>query len=211
MPPVPTLVAFQRFPARGPDGRDDLLHVVLEITGGHGGIGPGVIGAILNQHHGGGRVLAGDGTDATGAATGCLAGFAGVFDGEVRIIQGRLQQRWIAPAVGEFVKKTDPGTLPGKMGDLALFNLAIASKLRSCDLVTLRDSDVVMAGNVREWTVIVQQKTGRPVQFALTGQSREAIHAWITHLSLRKMDRGARMLARDRGTGMSIVCWWGNG
>jgi integrase len=67
----------------------------------------------------------------------------------------------------------------GKTRDLALFNLAIDSKLRSCDLVALRASDVVVAGSVRERAIIVQQKTGRPVQFELTEQTREAVHAWM--------------------------------
>jgi len=71
-----------------------------------------------------------------------------------------------------------------KTRDLALFNLAIDSKLRSCDLVALRVSDVVVAGGVRERAVIVQQKTGRPVQFELTEQTREAVHAWIEQRSL---------------------------
>ena len=68
----------------------------------------------------------------------------------------------------------------GKTRDLALFNLAIDSKLRSCDLVALRLSDVVVAGSIRERAVIVQQKTGRPVQFEITEQTREAVYAWIT-------------------------------
>ena len=68
----------------------------------------------------------------------------------------------------------------GKIRDLALFNLAIDSKLRSCDLITLRVSDVVTGDIVRERAVIVQQKTGRPVQFELTEQTREAIHVWMT-------------------------------
>jgi integrase len=72
----------------------------------------------------------------------------------------------------------------GGTRDLALFNLAIDSKLRSCDLVALRVSDVVVAGNIRERAVIVQQKTGRPVQFELTEQTREAVHAWMTHHAL---------------------------
>ena len=55
--------------------------------------------------------------------------------------------------------------------DLALFNLAIDSKLRSCDLVALKVSDVVTGGSVRERSIIVQQKTGRPVQFELTEQT----------------------------------------
>ena len=72
----------------------------------------------------------------------------------------------------------------GKTRDLALFNLAIDSKLRSCDLVALRFNDVVMAGSVRERAVIVQQKTGRPVQFELTEQTREAVYAWVTQRKL---------------------------
>ena len=66
-----------------------------------------------------------------------------------------------------------------KQRDLALFNLAIDSKLRSCDLVALRVSDVAVASSVRERAVIVQQKTGRPVQFELTEQTRDAVHNWI--------------------------------
>jgi len=72
----------------------------------------------------------------------------------------------------------------GKIRDLALFNLAIDSKLRSCDLVALRDSDIFMAGSVRDRAVIVQKKTGHPVQFELTEQTREAIKAWIKQRDL---------------------------
>ena len=72
----------------------------------------------------------------------------------------------------------------GKTRDLALFNLAIDSKLRSCDLMALRVSDVFVSGRVKERTVIVQQKTGRPVQFELTEQTREAVDVWITRHAL---------------------------
>ena len=72
----------------------------------------------------------------------------------------------------------------GNRRDLALFNLAIDSKLRSCDLVAIRVSDVVTGDDVRDRAVIVQQKTGRPVQFELTGQTREAIRDWIEQRSL---------------------------
>ena len=68
--------------------------------------------------------------------------------------------------------------------DLALFNLAIDSKLRSCDLVALKVGDVVTGGSVRERAIIVQRKTGRPVQFELTEQTRDAVHAWIEQRSL---------------------------
>ena len=85
----------------------------------------------------------------------------------------------------------------GKTRDLALFNLAIDSKLRSCDLVALRINDVVMAGSVRERAVIVQQKTGRPVQFELTEQTREAVYAWITQRKL--IDGGYLFPSRIHG------------
>jgi integrase len=68
--------------------------------------------------------------------------------------------------------------------DLALFDPAIDSKLRSCDLAALRVSHVAVAGEVRERAAIVQQKTGRPVQFELTEQTREVLHSWITQQSL---------------------------
>ena len=71
-----------------------------------------------------------------------------------------------------------------KTRDLALFNPAIDSKLRSCDLVTLRVSDVVVAGSIRERAVIVQQKTGCPIQFELTEQTRETVQAWIMRHAL---------------------------
>jgi integrase len=74
--------------------------------------------------------------------------------------------------------------LQEKQRDLALFNLAIDSKLRSCDLVALRVSDVVTNGSARERAVIVQKKTRRSVQFELTEQTREAVNAWVVQRSL---------------------------
>ena len=75
-----------------------------------------------------------------------------------------------------------------KKRDLTLFNLAIDSKLRSCDLVALRVGDVAVSGSVRERAIIVQKKTGRPVQFELTEQTREAIQAWISKQTLHDGD-----------------------
>ena len=54
--------------------------------------------------------------------------------------------------------------------DLAIFNLAIDSKLRACDLVKLRLDDIYSGTNVRRRATIVQKKTGRPVQFEITEQ-----------------------------------------
>lgn len=66
--------------------------------------------------------------------------------------------------------------------DLAIFNLAIDSKLRACDLVQLRLDDICSGSNVRHRATIVQKKTGRPVQFEITEQSRVSIEAWLPTL-----------------------------
>jgi integrase len=66
--------------------------------------------------------------------------------------------------------------------DLAIFNLAIDSKLRACDLVKLRLDDICLGNNVRHRATIVQKKTGRPVQFEITEQSRSSIQAWLPTL-----------------------------
>ena len=71
---------------------------------------------------------------------------------------------------------------------LALFNLAIDSKLRSCDLVRLRVSDVVHGTQVVKRAMVMQQKTNQPVQFEITEQSRDAIAAWISHAKLKNND-----------------------
>jgi integrase len=64
--------------------------------------------------------------------------------------------------------------------DLALFNLAIDSKLRGCDLVRLRVLDLSNLGRVMHRATIVQRKTGRPVQFELTEQTRQSVAAWLS-------------------------------
>lgn len=63
--------------------------------------------------------------------------------------------------------------------DLALFNLAIDSKLRGCDLVRLRVDDVCVGGRVQDRATVTQRKTGRPVQFEITEQTRTAIRDWF--------------------------------
>ena len=64
--------------------------------------------------------------------------------------------------------------------ELALFNLAIDSKLRGCDLVALRVDDVARNGHAIERTSVRQRKTGRPVRFELTEQTRQAIDDYLT-------------------------------
>ena len=63
--------------------------------------------------------------------------------------------------------------------ELAMFNLAIDSKLRASDLVRLRITDVCSDQRVRDRGIIIQKKTGRPVQFEITRETRIALEAWI--------------------------------
>ena len=65
--------------------------------------------------------------------------------------------------------------------DLALFNLALDSKLRGCDLVRLQVSDVCVGSRVRDRATVIQRKTGRPVQFEITEQTRAAIRDWVAN------------------------------
>ena len=76
----------------------------------------------------------------------------------------------------------------GTKRDLALFNLAIDSKLRGCDLVELLVDDVCLGDTVRRRTSVVQNKTGRPVQFELTENTRAAVSRWVRHSRLRPGD-----------------------
>src|ERR1700736_937023 len=69
--------------------------------------------------------------------------------------------------------------LEGRRQDLAMFNLAIDSKLRGCDLVRLTIDDVVGGCRVRDRATVIQKKTGRPVQFEITEQTRSAIGEWL--------------------------------
>jgi integrase len=66
-----------------------------------------------------------------------------------------------------------------RVRDLALFNSAIDAKLRGCDLVKLRVSDVASGGAIRQRSTIIQQKTGRPVPFEITEPTRDALARWL--------------------------------
>lgn len=70
--------------------------------------------------------------------------------------------------------------------DLALFDLAIDSKLLACDLVKLRVPDVAHGDRVAQRATVLQQKTQRPVQFEITEQTRAAISAWMAQASLQQ-------------------------
>ena len=63
--------------------------------------------------------------------------------------------------------------------DLAMFNLAIDSKLRGCDVVALKVEDVAPNGYSVDRATVRQKKTGRPVRFELTEQTRQAVDAYV--------------------------------
>ena len=69
--------------------------------------------------------------------------------------------------------------LAGKTRDLALFNLAIDSKLRGSDLVRIKVSDICNSGVVSSRAMILQKKTSQPVQFEITEGTRESITEWM--------------------------------
>ena len=72
--------------------------------------------------------------------------------------------------------------------ELALFNLAVNSKLRSCDLVSLRVRDITHGERIAARAIVMQQKTQRPVQFEITEQTRASVAALIQLSNLRSED-----------------------
>lgn len=65
------------------------------------------------------------------------------------------------------------------MRDRALFDLAIDSKLRGCDLVKMKIGSLVTGAEIRTRSMVIQQKTGRPVQFEITADMRASLLAWL--------------------------------
>lgn len=69
--------------------------------------------------------------------------------------------------------------MKGRLRDLAMFNLAIDSKLRGCDVVRLKVDNVAPHGPTIDRATVRQRKTGHPVRFKLTEQTREAVDRYI--------------------------------
>ena len=69
--------------------------------------------------------------------------------------------------------------IEGRVRDLAMFNLAIDSKLRGCDVVAIRVEDVAASGYTADRATVRQKKTGRPVRFELSEQTRQAIDDYL--------------------------------
>lgn len=86
--------------------------------------------------------------------------------------------------------------LVGRQRDLALFNIALDSKLRGCDVVALRIEDIAPHGYALDRATVRQRKTGRPVRFELTEQTREAVD---TYLRSRRAKGGSFLFPGRRG------------
>jgi integrase len=69
--------------------------------------------------------------------------------------------------------------IEGRLRDLALFNLAIDSKLRGCDVVAIKVEDVAAGGYTADRAMVRQKKTGHPVRFELTEQTRQAVNDYL--------------------------------
>ncbi len=72
--------------------------------------------------------------------------------------------------------------------DLALFNMAVDSKLRGCDLICLKVPDVYTSGRIKERASVVQSKTGKSVQFEITEGTRKSLREWIGHPGMTGCD-----------------------
>ena len=67
----------------------------------------------------------------------------------------------------------------GRVRDRALFDLAVDSKLRGCDVVKVKIGEIVAGGEIRNRAIVVQRKTGKPVQFELMQDARASLLGWL--------------------------------
>ena len=91
--------------------------------------------------------------------------------------------------------------LAGRTRDLALFNLAIDSKLRGCDVVSLKVEDVAPHGYAVDRATVRQHKTGLPVRFEITEQTRQAIDE---HLAVTRKRPGDYLFDSRLGKGRCL-------
>jgi integrase len=89
-----------------------------------------------------------------------------------------------------------------RVRDLAMFNLAIDSKLRGCDVVAIRVEDVAAGGYTADRATVRQKKTGRPVRFELSEQTRQAIDDYLNAANKRP---GEFLFTGRRGANASMT------
>src|SRR3981081_2504617 len=92
--------------------------------------------------------------------------------------------------------------IEGHAGDLAMFNLAIDSKLRGCDVVAIKVEDVVASGYTADRATVRQKKTGQPVRFELSEQTRQAVDDYLKAANKRP---GEFLFTGRRGDERSIT------
>ncbi len=92
--------------------------------------------------------------------------------------------------------------IEGRVRDLAMFNLAIDSKLRGCDVVAIKVEDVAAGGYTADRATVRQKKTGRPVRFELTEQTRQAVDQYLKATNKKP---GEFLFAGRRGPQKSIT------
>jgi integrase len=92
--------------------------------------------------------------------------------------------------------------IEGRTRDLAMFNLAIDSKLRGCDVVALKVEDIAPSGYAVDRATVRQKKTGQPVRFELTEQTRQAVDDYLRAATKKP---GEFMFTGRRGSGRSIT------
>ena len=105
--------------------------------------------------------------------------------------------------------------IEGRVRDLAMFNLAIDSQLRGCDVVTIRVEDVAASGYTADRATVRQKKTGRPVRFELSEQTRQPIDDYLKADAKRPGDflftgcRGAETSMTTRQYARLVSEWIG--
>jgi integrase len=92
--------------------------------------------------------------------------------------------------------------IEGRVRDLAMFNLAIDSKLRGCDVVAIRVEDVAAGGYTADRATVRQKKTGRPVRFELSEQTRQAVDDYLKTANKRS---GEFLFTGRRGPNRSMT------
>jgi integrase len=78
--------------------------------------------------------------------------------------------------------------IEGRARDLAMFNLAIDSKLRGCDVVAIKVEDIAASGYTADRATVRQKKTGRPVRFELSEQTRQAVDDYLKAANKRPVE-----------------------
>jgi len=91
--------------------------------------------------------------------------------------------------------------IENKLEQLALFNLAIDSKLRSCDLISLKVRDISSASLIQSRAMIEQQKTHKEVQFEITPKTQQCLSQWVY---LKKLSSSDFLFPSPRKLGQHI-------